>query len=163
MTVGNLAVVLVGGRIGSWPARSVVAVNLELAVVEETFPTAAHLVDRIERARWPTGSRCPYCNTRHASRIKTELRHHCNYCNTSFSVTTGTFLHGSRLDPRKWLVAVGLRLVTLPDVSARALAVAAGVNRNTACRMLNKVGRGRHEDAAFLTLLVELLYEEELL
>lgn len=131
--------------------------------MKETFPTATRLVDRIESARWPTGPRCPYCNTLHASRVKTESRHHCNYCNTSFSVTTQTLLHGSRLDPRKWLVAVGRRLVTEPNISARALAVAADVNRNTACRMLNKVGRGRYEHAAFLTLLVELLYEEELL
>lgn len=132
---------MVGRSRPSW--RSLQSV-IELATVYEQFPDRAASLLHVERSFWTTNlPRCPYCSSRRSSVLPREQRHHCNTCNTSFSVVTGTLLHGTKVDLQKWFLAIHIVLFVNPDVSARRLAGFIGVNRNTAWHMLKRIHNAR--------------------
>lgn len=135
-----------------------------LADINRRFPTADLFADRLEALRWPTGATCPYCTSRRSTRSPNEGRHHCNYCNSSYSITTGTFLAGTRLDLRKWLAAVAIVLLQdHSEFTARRLAVTLSINRNTACRITRAIEMAWHTDPMLLASLNLLLTEERIL
>lgn len=128
------------------------------AAIAEEEPT---LTARLERARWPSGPVCPYCQSQRCTPLRGEARHHCNFCNTSFSVLTGTPLHGTRVSPEKWIAAAAQILVpTGREVTARGLALEIGVHRNTACRMIRKIHFARHEHPILLAALASLVSKD---
>lgn len=90
----------------------------------------------IEGARWPGGPVCPYCGTRTAATASREAgqRLTCPSCRSSFSVTVGTVMEGTRVDPRVWLLAARF-LARSPEESIASFARAASINKNTASRI----------------------------
>lgn len=119
------------------------------------------MLKRLEDARWPMGPVCPYCHAIRSTPLAGECRHHCNYCNTSFSVLTRTPLHGTRLELRQWLHVA--ELILFHDgagVTSRQIATIVGVNRNTACRMIRIIHISRHEQPSFLSALGSLIQED---
>ena len=132
-----------------------------LSDIQDRFPTPGSFLERLEVLRWPHGATCPYCHSRRNSPVPKESRYHCNYCNCSFSVTTGTFMSGTRLDLRTWLAAVGIVLLSdHREFTARRLAATLSINRNTACRVTRAIETARHTEAALLSSLNLLLTEE---
>ena len=98
-----------------------------------------------EHLRWGELTICPYCTSTSTSALPMENRHHCNVCNTSFSVTVQTIFHRTRLPLRKWFIAISMILNSNSDPSARELAKHINVNKNTAMRMIKKIRQGMHE------------------
>lgn len=132
-----------------------------LSDIHHRFPTPVSFLERLELLRWPYGATCPYCTSRRNSPAPKEGRYHCNHCNCSFSVTTGTFMSGTRLDLRKWLAAVAIVLLQdHREFTARRLATTLSINRNTACRVTRAIETARHTDALLLASLNLLLTEE---
>ncbi|MBU0516385.1 MAG: IS1595 family transposase [Proteobacteria bacterium] len=87
-----------------------------------------------------------------------ERRHHCNNCNTSFSVTVGTIFHRTRLDLQKWFLAVALVLNAKKGISARQLARDLDVNKDTAWSMAMRIRNAMVErnDRKLLEGVVEM-------
>ena len=100
---------------------------------------------QLEEIRWKGRATCPYCNSTNITAMPTEFRHHCNTCNTSFSVTVGTLFHGTRLELARWFQAVVLVLSTNGKISSRQLAKEINVNKNTACRISNHIQIAMHD------------------
>jgi len=88
--------------------------------------------------------------------MKKELRHHCNTCNTTFSVTVGTIFHKTKMDLQKWFVAISLILNAKKGISARQLARDIEVNKDTAWYVEMRVRRAMNEQGEFLTGIVEM-------
>jgi transposase-like protein len=112
---------------------------VNIVKIYEIFPTEADCVAHLERVRWPTGPVCPYCGSTQATARPTEQRHHCNACNTTFSVTVRTIFHHTHLPLQKWFLAVSLVLNAEKGLSARQLARDIEINKNTAWRIAMQI------------------------
>jgi len=126
--------------------------------VFKRFPTQEDCVSYLEQVRWGDAPKCPYCGSDNSTPLPNEKRHHCNNCNTSYSVTVGTIFHRTHLPLQKWFLAISLILNARKGISARQLARDIEVHRNTAWRISMKIREAmsqRHQ-RELLTGLVEM-------
>lgn len=99
---------------------------------EESFKTY------LWQLRWKNDICCSFCNSTKNSTIKNSFRAHCNTCNTNFSLTTRTIMQNTKIDLRKWLLAIYFYLFK-PNLSYRKLADKLNVNKNTAFKINQKL------------------------
>ena len=131
---------------------------MNIASVYRMFPTESDCITHLENVRWGSQPRCPYCNSIKVTPVEKEQRHHCNNCNTSFSVTVGTIFHQTHVPLQKWFLAISLVINAKKGISARQLGRDLEVNKDTAWRMAMKIRdamteRGQRE---LLTGVVEM-------
>lgn len=88
--------------------------------------------------------------------MEKELRHHCNTCNTSYSVTVNTIFHKTKADLQKWFLAISLILNAKKGISARQLARDLDVNKNTAWYMAMRIREAMLQDRELLNGIVEV-------
>ena len=106
--------------------------------------------------RWPDKPKCPYCESTYSTPMPKEHRHHCNTCNTSFSVTVRTIFHKTKLDLQKWFLAITLILNAKKGISARQLARDLNVNKNTAWYMGMRIRKAMIEQRDLLSGFIEI-------
>jgi transposase-like protein len=128
--------------------------KMDIADIYERFPDEKACLKHLEEVRWNGKPTCPYCNSSRVTNTLKINRYHCNSCNTSFSVTTRTIFHKTRLDIRLWLVAIFFIFNTNEGISARQLAKVLGVNKNTAHRMLIQIRQTMLENKGSLEAIV---------
>jgi len=131
---------------------------MDIVEVFKKFPQQEDCISYLERVRWNGAPKCPYCGSTRSTQLPAEQRHHCNNCNTSYSVTVGTIFHQTRLPLQKWLLAVSLILNAKKGISSRQLARDLDVHRNTAWRISMKirVAMAQKEHRELLTGIVEM-------
>src|SRR5713226_5187233 len=120
---------------------------MNIVRIYQLFPTEADCIAHLERVRWHGTPVCPYCKASKSTPMPKESRHHCNNCNTTFSVTVGTIFHHTHLPLQKWLLAVSLVLNAKKGLSARQLARDLEVNKNTGWRMGMQIRKAMAERA----------------
>lgn len=124
--------------------------------VYKRFPTEMDCVRHLEEIRWKNKPICPYCSEpERITPLSKESRHHCNNCNTTFSVTAKTIFHRTRLPLQKWFLAIFLILDSRKGVPARQLAKNLSVNKNTAWYLSTRISAGMLESSQ-RDLLLEL-------
>lgn len=102
--------------------------------------TLTHIQDHaneiFHRLRWNSGKDflCPHCNSTHITSIDIN-HHHCNTCNRSFSDTSNTIFHSTKLPLWKWLTAIYYFLESPHGISSYTLSKYIGVSQPTAWRM----------------------------
>ena len=130
---------------------------MNIVSIYETFPTNDDCIAHIEKVRWSNAPKCPYCNSDNSTPMPKQKRHHCNNCNTSYSVTVGTIFHHTHLPLQKWFVAISLVLNAKKGLSARQLGRELNVNKDTAWRMAMKIRQAMSErvQRELLTGIVE--------
>ena len=114
---------------------------MNIVQVYEQFPTESDCIAYLERIRWKGTPLCPYCDSDKTTPVPAEERHHCNNCNTSFSVTVGTIFHHTHLPLQKWFLAVSLTLNAKKGVATRQLARDIDINKNTAWYLAMRIRR----------------------
>ncbi len=131
---------------------------MNIIQIYRRFPNHQSCLEHLEKARWNGTPVCPYCNSTQTSPMRAELRHHCNTCNTSFSITVGTIFHKTKLDLQKWFLAISIILNAKKGISARQLARDIEVNRNTAWYMGMRIRRAMTQarDKGMLQGIVEM-------
>lgn len=129
---------------------------MNIIQIYKQFPTHDDCIAHLESVRWPGGPRCPYCGSSNATPMSQEKRHHCNACNTSYSVTVGTIFHNTKLDLQKWFLAISLVLNAKKGISARQLARDLEVNKNTAWYMGMRIRKAMTEQGDLLRGVVEV-------
>jgi len=107
--------------------------------VFEQFPTQETCIKHLENVRWNNVPTCPYCKSQNSTPEKNSIRHHCNNCNTTYSVTVGTIFHHTHLPIQKWFLAVSIILNAKKGLSGRQLARDLKVNKDTAWRISMKI------------------------
>ncbi len=112
---------------------------MDIIEVFKQFPDQDSCIEYLESVRWQDKPTCPYCKSTKSTALPKEKRHHCNNCNTSYSVTVGTIFHHTHLPIQKWLLAVTLILNAKKGISSRQLGRDLKVHRNTAWRMGMKI------------------------
>lgn len=129
---------------------------MNIVKVYKQFPTHQDCLSYLEKVRWPNGPRCPYCGSDRTTPLKKEHRHHCNACNTSFSVTVGTIFHKTKVDLQKWFLAISLILNAKKGISSRQLARDIEVNKDTAWSMAMRIRRAMIEQRELLQGIFEM-------
>lgn len=129
---------------------------MNIAAIYKKFPTEADCVAHIERVRWHGKPVCPYCHSDRTTAMPKESRHHCNSCNTTFSVTVDTIFHHTHLPLQKWFLAISLVLNAKKGLSARQLARDLEVNKNTAWYMGMRIRNAMFEHGTLLRGVVEM-------
>jgi len=129
---------------------------MNIADVYKQFPTQDSCIAHLENVRWHGKPICPYCKSTKVTSLKKEKRHHCNNCNTSFSVTVATIFHKTKVDFQKWFVAISLILNAKKGISARQLSRDISVNKDTAWYMAMRIRRAMKEYGELLQGIVEV-------
>lgn len=124
---------------------------MDIAQVYKLYPKQDDCLKHIEQVRWNGKPICPYCRSCNVTAVPKEKRHHCNRCNTSFSITVGTIFHKTKLDLQKWFLAISFILNTKEGISARQLSADIKVNKNTAWFMLMRIRRALKEQGKLLS------------
>jgi transposase-like protein len=112
-------------------------------------------LDVLEQIRWKGIPKCPYCESTNATAYKSEKRYHCNSCFTSYSVTVGTIFHKTRVDLRKWFLAIALVMDGQQTIGVRELARKAEIDKNTAMNMIKRIEQCAGEERAMLHQIVQ--------
>ncbi|MBI4810917.1 MAG: IS1595 family transposase [Ignavibacteriales bacterium] len=129
---------------------------MNIVQVYKQFPSQNDCIAHLEKVRWHNKPVCPYCKSTKVSSYKQENRHHCNNCNTSFSVTVGTIFHKTKVDLQKWFVAISQVLNAKKGISARQLARDIEVNKDTAWYMAMRIRRAMNEYGDLLEGIIEV-------
>lgn len=129
---------------------------MNIIQIFKKFPDQKSCIDHLESVRWENGITCPYCGSKNNYPRTSDLRHHCNSCQKSFSVTIGTLFHDTRIPLQKWFLAISLILNAKKSISARQLARDLEVNKDTAWRMAMKIRESMKSDGELLTGVVEM-------
>ncbi len=108
---------------------------MNLVEVYRKFPTEADCIAYLEQARWHCTPICPYCKSGRTTPIRSGRRHHCNNCNTAFSVTVGTIFHHTHVPLQKWFLAITLVLNARKGIAVRPLGRDLAVTKDTAWSM----------------------------
>ena len=128
---------------------------MNIIQIYKRFPEHEDCLKHLESVRWDNEPSCPYCRSKKITPMKNEQRHHCNTCNTTFSVTVGTIFHATKLDLQKWFLAISLVLNAKKGISSRQLARDLGVNKNTAWYLQMRLRKAMVQNPELLTGIIE--------
>ena len=129
---------------------------MNLIEIFNKFKTQEDCITHLENARWEGCPVCPYCQSVKTTPLIHELRHHCNACNTHFSVTVNTIFHNTKLPLQKWFLAMTLILNAKKGVSSRQLARDLEVNKDTAWSMQMRIRNAMTDDGKWMKGIVEM-------
>lgn len=128
---------------------------MNLNQLYKCFPSQKDCIILLEEVRWRGLPTCPYCKSKKQTSSKTQKRYHCNTCNTSYSVTVGTFLGNTKLDLQKWFKAILLITGSQKEISSRELANEINVTKDTALLMIQRFRKARTDFKEFLDGLIQ--------
>lgn len=115
---------------------------------------------RIAEVRWENGIVvCPYCDAENCS--TSGSRWHCNTCNTSFGVTTGTIFHNARSPQQIWRT-IELEFGDDTQRSAAELGAALGVSRQRAWRLRKLIEKTGWQNESLIRKIAGLGAGDEL-
>src|SRR5208282_2555444 len=103
---------------------------MNITRIYQLFPTESDCIRHLEKVRWKGKPVCPYCQSIRTTAAPNEQRHHCNNCNTTFSVTVGTIFHHTHLPLQKWFLAISIILNAKKGIAARQLGRDLEVTKN---------------------------------
>lgn len=113
--------------------------KMNIVEITNRFPTELDAVKFFEKARWGKKPKCPYCNSVRVGERNKDYRFHCKKCNKSFSVTTKTQIHNTRLPLKTWLYSIGIISDAKKGLSALQLSRNLGLNYRTTWKMYMKI------------------------
>ena len=129
---------------------------MNIIQIFKQFPTQESYINHLEQKRWGGVPVCPYCTSTNTYKAKDRLRHHCNGCRKSFSVTIGTIFHDTRLPLQKWFLAISLMLNAKKGISSRQLARDLELPVKTAWSLSHRIRNAMQEDQGLLSGIVEM-------
>jgi len=112
---------------------------MNLIEITNKFPTELDAIQHFEQVRWKSKIECPYCASKSKGKRNKDYRFHCKECKKSFSVTTRTNLHNTRLPLRTWIIAFAIITDAKKGISAKQLERNLGVHYETAWTMYMKI------------------------
>ncbi len=109
--------------------------------ITRMFPDDAAAEEWFVKNRWPTGARCPECESRNVQERPTRKPqpYRCRDCRKDFSVKTGTLMHNSKLDLQTWAMALYLFSTALKGTSSTKIHRDLGVTQKTAWFLAHRI------------------------
>ena len=112
---------------------------MNLIEITNKFPTELDAIKHFEKVRWRKKPKCSYCGSDNIGSRNIDGRFHCKNCNKTFSVTTNTNIHNTRLPLKIWLFAFGVISDAKKGISAKQLERNLGIHYETAWVMYHKI------------------------
>lgn len=129
---------------------------MNIISIYKKFPTQEHCIKHLEQIKWGNKPVCPTCNSSSVTSFKKELRHHCNECNSSFSVLKDTIFEGTRLELQKWFYAISLMLNAKKGLSSLQLSRDLNVAYNTAWYLQMRIRCAMASDGYMLQGIIQM-------
>ncbi|HEV2629527.1 MAG TPA: IS1595 family transposase [Pseudolabrys sp.] len=129
---------------------------MTINLTDPVFTDEAKAREHLEEIRWPDGPVCPHCGSVDKVYRLNGTKHrpgliHCNNCDGSFTVTTGSVMESSHVPLNKWVLAFRLMASSKKGMSAHQLHRTIVVTYKTAWFMAHRI-REAMRDAAPTTM-----------
>jgi len=137
--------------------------TMTIEEVRNRFKEDIDAVAYFEYLRWGDKVMCAYCTSEKVSERQVDKRFHCSSCRKTFSVTAGTFLHGSKIPLKGWLYAFASISNTTGKFSIRQLQRDINVSYTSAWQMyqdIRKLLPVTAEEKALATNMFDYLCEK---
>ena len=128
---------------------------MDLFKVYRSFKTESDCHRYLASIRWSDKVECVYCQKKRVYSRSSCNGYKCSNCNKSFTVTTGTLFHSSKLPLLKWFLAISQILAAKKGISSLQLSRTISVNKNTAWYMQHRIRKAMKTDV-LLKGLVEV-------
>lgn len=131
---------------------------MNIIEITNKFPTELDAIKHFELVRWNKQVNCPYCNSIKLSGRTKDFRFKCYNCNKTFSVTTKTKIHDTRLPLKTWMFAFSIISDAKKGVSSLQLKRNLNISYPTAFRVYHTIRdlMSIEEDGITLNDVVEL-------
>lgn len=103
------------------------------------FPDEQSAVDHLTAIRWKNGAFCPACGSTKVYHFSDKRTHKCGDCRKRFSIKVGTIFEDSKIELRKWFMAVWLLTSHKKGIASTQLAKDIGVTQKTAWFMTQRL------------------------
>jgi transposase-like protein len=112
-----------------------------LADMQKAFPDEDACINHFRTLRWPNLDEivCPHCGIVSKHYVLANNTHKCRDCRKKFTVRNGTIFEDSKIELRKWFMAVFLMTSHKKGISSCQLARDIGVTQKTAWFMLHRI------------------------
>lgn len=112
-----------------------------LADMQKAFPDEASCIGHFRTLRWPDADKivCPHCGVVSKHYVLADNTHKCRDCRKKFTVRNGTIFEDSKIELRKWFIAIFLMTSHKKGISSCQLAKDIGVTQKTAWFMLHRI------------------------
>lgn len=103
------------------------------------FPNEQSAIDHMTAIRWKHGAFCPHCGSTKAYHFSDHRTHKCCDCRKRFSIKVGTIFEDSKIELRKWFMAIWLLTSHKKGIASTQLAKDIGVTQKTAWFMTQRL------------------------
>lgn len=112
---------------------------MNLLEIASKFPSELSCIEHFEKVRWGKTPKCSYCGSTNTGNRNKDYRFNCKACAKTFSVTTNTQLHNTRLPLKTWFYAFALITDAKKGLSAKQLERNLGIHYETAWTISHKI------------------------
>ena len=120
------------------------------------FPDEQSAIDYLVEKRWGDNIICPYCNGNKINKVDSQQPYKCRPCNTKFSVKTNTFIHGSPVSCRIWLLVMFFMAKSKKGISSLQLSEYLGIRQPTIWSISHRIRTACRQRFGKLTGNVEV-------
>ena len=103
------------------------------------FPDEQSAIDHFTAIRWKDGAFCPHCGSTKVYHFSDARTHKCGDCRKRFSIKVGTIFEDSKIELRKWFMAIWLITSHKKGIASTQLAKDIGVTQKTAWFMTHRL------------------------
>jgi transposase-like protein len=103
------------------------------------FPDEQSAIDHFTAIRWKDGAYCPHCRSTKVYHFSDGRNHKCGACRKRFSIRVGTIFEDSKIELRKWMMAIWLITSHKKGIASTQLAKDLGVTQKSAWFMLHRL------------------------
>lgn len=112
---------------------------MTIVEISNNFPSELHAVQFFEKVRWGKKPKCAYCHSDKLGARNQDHRFACKNCGKTSSVTTGTYLHNTRLPLKTWMFGFAVVADAKKGLSSKQLERNLGIHYETAYNMYMKI------------------------
>ena len=88
--------------------RSAIRTKCDLRVFIGDQTDEQSAIDHLRSIRWRAAAYCPYCKSKRVMHFSDKRTHKCGDCRKRFSIKVGTIFEDTKIELRKWFMAIWL-------------------------------------------------------
>jgi transposase-like protein len=103
------------------------------------FPDEQTAIDHFTAIRWADGAYCPLCGSTKVYHFSDKRTHKCGDCRKRFSIKVGTIFEDTKIELRKWFMAIWLITSHKKGIASTTLARDLGITQKSAWHVLHRL------------------------
>lgn len=118
---------------------------MNLIELIERFPDDEACRQHLVAIRWRDGVKCPRCECRRVSELKSRKQWTCLECRYRFSATAGTIFHKTKIGLRKWFIAIYIVLNAKKGISSLEVKRQLKISQECCWHMVHRIREAMRE------------------